>query len=181
MGAGTGMGMPDGALEPLAGRVGRLVSVGPLLGDDGGAGERNPGGGLRVGIACSRFNGAVTLLLLEGALETLDELGVDRNDVTVAWAPGAFELPLLARALAGAGADAVVCLGAVVRGETGHYELVASECAHGIQRVACDTGVPIAFGVLTTDTAAQALARSDKGREAAATAVEMARLLRAVS
>ncbi len=181
MGAETGMGMPEGALEPFAGRVGRLVSAGPVLGAGAGAGERNPGGGLRVGIACSRFNGAVTLRLLEGALETLDELGVDRNDVTVAWVPGAFELPLLARALVGAGVDAVVCLGAVVRGETGHYDLVANECAHGIQRVACDTGVPVAFGVLATDTAAQALARSDKGREAAATAVEMARLLRAVS
>ena len=181
MGAETGIGMPEGALETLAGRVGRLLSVGPVLGGDAGAGERNPGGGLRVGIACSRFNGAVTLGLLEGALETLDALGVDRNDVTVAWAPGAFELPLVARALVDAGADAVVCLGAVVRGETGHYELVAHECAHGIQRVACDTGVPVAFGVLATDTAAQALARADKGREAAAAAVEMARLLRAVS
>jgi 6,7-dimethyl-8-ribityllumazine synthase len=110
---------------------------------------------------------------------------VDRADVTVAWAPGAFELPLLARTLVARGADAVVCLGAVVRGETGHYELVAGECAAGIQRVQLDTGVPVAFGVLTTEDVDQALARSapgeaNKGREAAATAVEMARLVQAV-
>jgi 6,7-dimethyl-8-ribityllumazine synthase len=181
MGAETGLGMPEGALEALAGRVGRLLSVGPVLGGEAGAGERNPGGGLRVGIACSRFNGALTLRLLDGALGALDALGVEANDVTVAWTPGAFELPLLARALVEIGVDAVVCLGAVVRGETGHYELVAGECARGIQRVQLDSGVPVAFGVLTTDTADQAFARVDKGREAAAAAVEMARLLRAVS
>ncbi|MGH8986998.1 MAG: 6,7-dimethyl-8-ribityllumazine synthase [Acidimicrobiales bacterium] len=183
MGTETGNDLPEGALVGLEGRVGRVVSVGPALGAAAGAGvpDRSLGGGLRVGIACSRFNGALTLGLLDGALGALDALGVDRNDVTVAWAPGAFELPLLARALVAAGADGVVCLGAVVRGETGHYEHVAGECAAGIQRVQLDTGVPVAFGVLTTDTLAQALARVDKGREAAATAVEMARLLRAVS
>jgi 6,7-dimethyl-8-ribityllumazine synthase len=187
MGAESDVGLPEGALVGLDGRVGRMLSLGPALGPalgvDGGTGaaHRNLGGGLRIGIACSRFNGALTLRLLDGALEALDALGVDRNDVTVAWAPGAFELPLLARALVGAGVDAVVCLGAVVRGETGHYEFVAGGCAHGIQRVQLDTGVPVAFGVLTTDTTAQALARTDKGRESAATAVEMARLLRTVS
>ena len=183
MGAETGTWPPDGVLEGLASRVGRVVSAGPALGLDAAAGGRTLGAGLRIGVACSRYNGALTWRLLDGALGALDELGVDRNDVTVAWAPGAFELPLLARALVRAGADAVVCLVAVVRGETAHYELVAGECAHGIQRVACDTGVPVAFGVLTTDTTAQALARSapgdaNKGREAAATGVEMARLLR---
>jgi 6,7-dimethyl-8-ribityllumazine synthase len=136
-----------------------------------------------VAVACSRFNGEVTWRLLEGALSALAECGVDRNDVTVAWTPGAFELPLAAQALAEGGADAVVCLGAVVRGETDHYELVAGECARGIQDVQLSTGVPVAFGVLATDDTAQALARSEpgegnKGREAAATAVEMARLLR---
>lgn len=179
----TGSGLPPGALEQLSEQVGRVVSVGPVPGTDVGAGAL--GGGLRVGVACSRFNGGLTWRLLGGALDALDECGVDRNDVTVAWAPGAFELPLLARSLIEAGADLVICLGTVVRGETGHYEFVAGECARGIQRVQLDTGVPVGFGVLTTEDTAQALARSEpgdtnKGREAAATAVEMARLLRAV-
>lgn len=173
MGAGTQAagGLPAGALESLPGRVGRVVACEP------------DGRGLRIGVACSRFNGGITWRLLGGALEALSELGVDRSDVTVAWAPGAFELPLLARALARGGVDAVVCLGAVVRGETGHYEHVAGQCAAGVQRVQLDEGVPVAFGVLTTESAEQAIARSEadgsnKGREAAATAVEMARLLR---
>jgi 6,7-dimethyl-8-ribityllumazine synthase len=185
MGAVDGTGLRPGALEELDGRVGRVLSRGPVVGPDSRAGGPAPGGGLRIAVVCSRFNGDITWRLLEGALEALDECGVDRNDVTVAWAPGAFELPLLARAFAAAGVDAVVCLGAVVRGETGHYELVAGECAHGIQRVQLDTGVPVAFGVLTTEDVAQALARSgpgdaNKGREAAAVAVEMARLVQTV-
>lgn len=167
--------LPDDALASLAGRVGRVVG-----GDASGR-------GVRVGVACSRFNGGVTWRLLTGALAFLEEAGVDRSDVTVAWVPGAFELPLLARhfATGSAAMDAVVCLGAVIRGETGHYDLVAGECAAGIQRVQLDTGVPVAFGVLTTETLEQALARSEpdetnKGREAAQTALEMRRLLRAV-
>ena len=122
--------------------------------------------------------------LLNGALEALAEAGTDRNDVTVAWAPGAFELPLVARAFADAGkVDAVLCFGAVVRGETGHYDFVAGQCASGIQQVQLLTGVPVVFGVLTTDTLEQALARSEpdegnKGREAAFTGIEMVRLLR---
>jgi len=173
------------ALDALAGRAGRLLSAGPVVGAGAPLRQGRAGGGLRVAVACSRFNGAITWRLLEGALEVLEECGVDRGDVTVAWAPGAFELPLLARALAAAGADAVVCLGAVVRGETDHYRFVAGECARGLQHVALETGVPVAFGVLTTEDAAQAMARSEpgagnKGREAAATAVEMARLLRTV-
>lgn len=167
--------LPDGALASLAGRVGRV------LGGDAS------GRGLRVGVACSRFNGGVTWRLLTGALAFLEESGVDRSDVSVAWVPGAFELPLAARrfATAAAAADAVVCLGAVIRGETGHYDLVAGECAAGIQRVQLDTGVPVAFGVLTTETLDQALARSEpdetnKGREAAQAALEMCRLLRSV-
>lgn len=167
--------LPEDALVSLTGRVGRV-----LVGDASGR-------GLRIGVACGRFNGGVTWRLLLGALGFLEESGVDRSDVTVAWAPGAFELPLLARRFAnGAGAaDAVICLGAVIRGETGHYDLVAGECAAGIQRVQLDTGVPVAFGVLTTETLDQALARSEpdennKGREAAQTALSMCRLLRAV-
>ena len=102
----------------------------------------------------------------------------------MAWAPGAFELPLVARAFAHAGkVDAVLCLGAVIRGDTGHYDFVAGECASGIQQVQLATGVPVVFGVLTTDTLEQALVRSlpeesNKGREAALTGIEMVRLLR---
>jgi 6,7-dimethyl-8-ribityllumazine synthase len=164
---------PDGVMEGLSDRVGAV-----LRGD-------HEGQGLRVGVACALFNGGITWRLLEGALEGLEACAVDRADVTVAWAPGAFELPLVARSLAVGGAvDAVVCLGAVIRGDTGHYDVVAGECAAGIQRVQLDTGVPVAFGVLTTDTVDQALERSvpgeaNKGRQAAVTAVEMHRLLRA--
>jgi 6,7-dimethyl-8-ribityllumazine synthase len=142
------------------------------------------GRGLRVGIACSRFNGLITTRLLAGCLDELTGLGVDASDVTVAWVPGAFELPLCARAFATAeaGYAAVVALGAVIRGETGHYEVVASECARGIQEVAVVTGKPVVFGVLTCEHLGQALERSapdetNKGREAAVAAVEMARLL----
>ncbi len=164
--------LPAGAREAAAARVGRSLS-----------GEGGDGRGLRVGLACSRFNGGITWRLLEGALGGLDALGVDPADVTIAWAPGAFELPLVARAFAhGGSVDAVGALGAVIRGETGHYDLVAGECAAGLQRVQLDTGVPVAFGVLTTEDVAQARARSgpgesNKGWETAATAVEMARLL----
>jgi 6,7-dimethyl-8-ribityllumazine synthase len=185
MGAEKGAGLPPGALEELDGRVGRVVAEGPFGSHEPGAGDPRPGGGLRVGVACSRFNGDLTWRLLAGALEALEECGVDRGDVTVAFTPGAFELPQLARALIEGGADAVACLGAVVRGDTDHYQFVAGECARGIQQVQLETGVPVAFGVLTTEDHAQALARSEpgeanKGREAALTAVEMARLLRAV-
>jgi 6,7-dimethyl-8-ribityllumazine synthase len=137
-----------------------------------------------VGTACALFNGGITLRLLNGSLDAFFEAGTDRRDITVAWAPGAFELPLVARGFALAGkVDAVLCLGAVIRGETGHYDFVAGECASGIQRVQLDTGVPVVFGVLTTDTLDQALERSapdetNKGREAALTAIEMVRLLR---
>jgi 6,7-dimethyl-8-ribityllumazine synthase len=135
-------------------------------------------------VASREFNGGITLRLLDGALGALDEAGTDRRDVTVAWAPGAFELPLVARAFAQAGkSDAVLCLGAVIRGDTSHYDFVAGECASGIQQVQLATGVPVVFGVLTTDTLEQALVRSlpeesNKGREAALTAVQMVRLLR---
>lgn len=141
------------------------------------------GRGLRVAVACARFNGALTTRLLEGCLDGLVEAGVDPADVTVAWVPGAFELPTLAQRCATSGRfDAVVCLGAVVRGETGHYDLVAGECARGIQDATRTTGVPVIFGVLTTENVGQALERSapdetNTGREAAHSAVEMARLL----
>jgi 6,7-dimethyl-8-ribityllumazine synthase len=171
--AGTDLiALPEGAIDEVASRVGTSLR-----------GEQN-GTGLRVGIACAIFNGGIALRLLNGALEALAEAGTDRNDITVAWAPGAFELPLVARAFAGSGkVDAVLCFGAVVRGETGHYDFVAGECASGIQQVQLSTGLPVVFGVLTTETLDQALARSEpdetnKGREAALTGIEMVRLLR---
>lgn len=142
------------------------------------------GRGRRVGLACAKFNGAITVRLLEGALEALYESGVERRDVVLAWAPGAFELPVLAQAMIRGPrrVDAVITLGAVIRGDTGHYDLVAGECARGIQEVQLATGVPVVFGVLTTENLDQALARSEadetnKGREAALTALEMISLL----
>lgn len=142
------------------------------------------GDGLRIAVAASRFNDLVTERLLAGTRDGLTRSGVDAASITVAWAPGAFELPLVAQRLAASGDhDAVVALGAVIRGATGHYEHVAGQCAAGLQRVQLDTGVPVVFGVLTTDTLEQALDRAggklgNKGSEAAATAVEMADLLR---
>jgi 6,7-dimethyl-8-ribityllumazine synthase len=140
--------------------------------------------GMRVAIVGGRFNGDVTKLLLDGALEALRGFGLDTDSVPVVWVPGAFEIPLVAKQLAESGElDAVICLGAVIRGDTPHFDFVAGECASGISRVALDTGVPIAFGVLTTDDLHQAFARAggtegNKGAEAAATAVEMVDLLR---
>jgi 6,7-dimethyl-8-ribityllumazine synthase len=145
----------------------------------------NAGRGLRVALVCARFNGAITSRLLVGALDALDEAGVDRRDVSIGWVPGAFEIPLLALAYADADRpyDAVITLGAVIRGETGHYELVAGECARGVQDVQLSTRVPVIFGVLTTNTVEQALERSapdetNKGREAALSALAMVSVLR---
>jgi 6,7-dimethyl-8-ribityllumazine synthase len=156
----------------LRGRVGQYL-VGGL-----------EGRGVRVGLACARFNGGVTTRLLDGALAALAEHGVDRSDITIAWAPGAFELPLVARGFTlGEQVDVVITLGAVIRGDTGHYDVVAGECARGVQDVQLATGVPVVFGVLTTNTVEQALERSlpdatNKGRESAETALEMVNLLR---
>lgn len=142
------------------------------------------GEGIRVGVACGRFNDLVTERLLAGAIDGLVRHGVDEASITVVWAPGAIELPLVAQRLATSGeVDAIIALGAVVRGETDHHEHVGGQCAAGLQRVALDTGVPVAFGVLTTHTLDQALERAgakagNKGYEAAETALEMADLLR---
>ena len=142
------------------------------------------GDGLRVAIACARFNDLVTTRLLDGARDALRRHGVDDASVTVAWVPGAFELPLVCHRLAASGDyDAVVALGCVIRGATGHYEHVAGQCAAGLQRAQLDTGVPVMFGVLTTDTLEQALERAgskagNKGFEAAVGAIEMADLMR---
>ena len=140
--------------------------------------------GMRVAVAASRFNELITDRLVAGARDALVRHGIDEGSITLVWAPGAFELPLVARRLVESGdVDAVVCVGAVIRGSTDHYEHVASQCAAGLTRVALDTGVPVVFGVLTTETAEQALDRAggklgNKGFEAATTAIEMADLLR---
>jgi len=142
------------------------------------------GEGMRVALACSRFNDLITDRLRAGARDSLVRHGVDEASITEAWVPGAFELPLVAGRLAASGEyDAVIALGAVIRGATGHYEFVAGQCAAGLQRVQLDTGVPVVFGVLTTETLEQALERAgvksgNKGYEAAMTAIEMVDLLR---
>jgi 6,7-dimethyl-8-ribityllumazine synthase len=139
--------------------------------------------GRRFAVAVSRFNGVVTSELLDGALAAFRRHGIADDDVAVAWTPGAFELPLATKRMAQSGGfDAVVCLGAVIRGETAHFDYVAGECARGIQQAALETGVPCIFGVLTTDTLEQALDRAggkhgNKGWEAATAAIEMAGLL----
>ena len=128
-----------------------------------------------VAIVASRFNGEITNQLLESALEELDEAGVRREAITIMPVPGAFELPLAAMALAKTRRYAcVVALGCIVRGETPHFDFIASEAASGLQLAALETGVPVAFGVLTVDVKEQALARISKGAEAVRTALEMA-------
>jgi 6,7-dimethyl-8-ribityllumazine synthase len=130
----------------------------------------------------SKYNDFVTDRLQTGALEALATAGVDRDEVTVVRVPGAYELPLAAQHAAESGQfDAVICLGCLIRGATPHFEYIASACAHGITAAAASTGVPMSFGVLTTNSAEEALERaasgpSNKGREAAEAAVEMARL-----
>ena len=144
-----------------------------------GRGPALSGSGMRIGIVCARFNDVLTRALLESCYETLAQLEVDDTDER--WVPGTFELPLAAKAMAETGTyDAVVALGAVIRGDTPHFDYVAGEGAAGIMRAQLDTGVPIVFGVLTTDTVEQARARLDKGAEFAAGAVEMAQLLRSI-
>jgi 6,7-dimethyl-8-ribityllumazine synthase len=141
---------------------------------------------MRVAIVAGRFNEHVTTPLLAGAQATLAEHGLDPDTVPVVWVPGAFEIPLAAKRLAASGTvDAVICVGAVIQGETAHFEYVAGPCAAGIAQAALDTGVPVAFGVLTTRDERQALDRAggpagNKGAEAARTALEMVALLRSL-
>lgn len=141
---------------------------------------------VRVGLVAARFNSLVTDRLLAGALDELRRLGVPDGSLQVARVPGAFEIPVTARAMALSGrVDAVVCLAAVVRGETDHYEHVAREAIRGVQEVALSTGIPCTLGILTTENLEQALDRAggkagNKGAEAARAAVEMASLLRRV-
>ncbi len=142
------------------------------------------GRGLKIGVVVARFNEFVTRKLLEGALAALERHGVNGEDISVFWVPGSFELPLVARTEALSGKlDAVVCLGAVIRGETAHFDYVAGQAASGIARASQDSGVPVTFGVLTTDTVEQAINRAggksgNKGYDAAVSAIEMANLVR---
>jgi 6,7-dimethyl-8-ribityllumazine synthase len=144
------------------------------------------GAGRRVAIVAGRFNEVVTTRLVEGAVDGLHHQGVAPDDVDVAWVPGAFEIPLVAQRLARSGDyDAVVCLGAVIRGDTAHFELVAGEAARGIGEVARLTGVPVIFEVLATDDLEQARARAggahgNKGWQAAQAALTMASLMDAL-
>jgi 6,7-dimethyl-8-ribityllumazine synthase len=136
------------------------------------------GAGRRVGIVCGRFNDLITSRLLDGASNALAVHGVTEDDVTVVWVPGAFEIPFTAKVMAQSGRyDAIVTLGAVIRGDTAHFEFVAGECARGIQDAQLETGVPIIFGVLTTENLDQALERSSDehnvGEESTRTALEM--------
>jgi 6,7-dimethyl-8-ribityllumazine synthase len=141
------------------------------------------GSGLRIGLVRARWNATVVERLADGVARGLKELGVAADDIVEVSVPGSFEIPFGARTLAMSGrVDAVICIGAVIRGETTHYDIVAGECASGVQQVQLTTGVPVAFGVLTTEDEAQALARSEGpgghnvGEECATVAVEMARL-----
>lgn len=140
--------------------------------------------GMRIGIVVARFNELVSQRLLEGAVDALVRHGADDEQITVIWVPGSFEIPIAARTLAEQGeADAVICLGAVIRGETAHFDYVAGEAARGVAAVHAATGVPAGFGVLTVDTLEQALDRAggkhgNKGADAALAAVEMVNLLR---
>ena len=136
--------------------------------------------GLKFAVVVSRFNSFITDPLLAGALDALARRGADLKDVDVVHVPGAWELPLTVRTIAARGKhDAIICLGAVIRGDTPHFDYVAGEAARGLQQVALETGLPVAFGVLTTDDLDQAEARAggkhgNKGYDAAMSAIEMA-------
>lgn len=140
--------------------------------------------GIRVGIVASRFNEFITSKLLDGAVDGLLRHDVKEENINVAWVPGAFEIPLIASKMAGSGKyDVVICLGAVIRGSTSHYDYVCSEVSKGIANVSLKTGVPVMFGVLTTDTIEQAIERAgtkagNKGYDCALGAIEMVNLIR---
>jgi 6,7-dimethyl-8-ribityllumazine synthase len=142
--------------------------------------------GLRVGIVAAKFNQSVTGKLLSSCLDRLTKQGVKDHHVEVVRVPGAFEIPLVAKTLAASGRfDAVICLGAVIRGDTPHFDYICAEVSRGIGQAALDTGVPIVFGVLTTETVAQAVERADptkfnRGGEAAQVAIEMVTVLRCI-
>jgi 6,7-dimethyl-8-ribityllumazine synthase len=142
--------------------------------------------GLRFGIVVSRFNGFISERLVEGALDALTRHGAERENLLIVRVPGAFEIPLTARKLAAGGkCDAIICLGAVIRGATPHFDYVSAEVSKGIASVSLEAGIPVAFGVLTTDTLEQAIERAgskagNKGFDAAVSAIEMVNLLKAI-
>lgn len=141
------------------------------------------GEGLKFGIVVGRFNEFIGSKLLDGAIDGLVRHGVNKDDIEMTWVPGAFEIPLVAKKLAASGKyDAVICLGAVIRGATPHFDFVSNEVSKGIAHASMDTNKPIIFGVLTTDTIEQAIERAgtkagNKGYDAAVTAIEMANLV----
>jgi 6,7-dimethyl-8-ribityllumazine synthase len=158
--------------------------IGKEFGEDPGA---SPDGyELNVAIIASRFNHFIVEQLVEGAKDALNRLGIDEDRLLLVWVPGAFELPVAADQVASSGRyDAVIALGAVIRGGTPHFDYVAGECARGLTRVSLDNGLPVTFGVLTTDTVEQALERAgtgegNKGFDAAMTAVEMFETMKVV-
>lgn len=142
--------------------------------------------GMKVAIVVARFNQLITEKLLAGAVDTLKRAGVADDDIAIAWTPGAYEIPLAADKLAKTGDyDAVICLGAVIKGETDHYDHVAGNTASGITRVGLDNELPVLFGVLTCETIEQAMARAglkagNKGIECAQAAIEMANMLKTI-
>jgi 6,7-dimethyl-8-ribityllumazine synthase len=139
--------------------------------------------GLKFGIIVGRFNEFIGGKLLSGALDALNRHGVEQDNIEIAWVPGAFEIPLIAKKMANSKKyDGVICLGAVIRGSTPHFEYVSSEVTKGVAHVSLETEIPVIFGVLTTDTIEQAIERAgtkagNKGFEAAVTAIEMANLI----
>lgn len=143
--------------------------------------------GMRFGIVVSRFNDFINRRLLDGALDALARHGAEEGMITVARVPGSFEIPLMAKKLAASGKyDAIICLGAVIRGATPHFEYVSAEVTKGIAQVALDSGLPVSFGILTTDTIEQAIERAgtkagNKGSDVAIAALEMINLLDAVA
>jgi 6,7-dimethyl-8-ribityllumazine synthase len=145
------------------------------------------GEGLKFGVVVSRFNEFVTRKLLDGAQDALIRHGVSEGDIDVAWVPGSFEIPLTVKKLAQMNKyDAVICLGAVIRGETPHYEYIATEVTKGIAKIGLDTGLPITYGIITADSLEQAIERAgtkagNKGFDAAVDAIEMANLLKSIS
>ncbi len=142
------------------------------------------GEGLKIGIIASRFNEFITSKLVSGAEDCLKRHGVSDDDMSVAWVPGAFEIPVIAKKMAASGKyDAVICVGAVIRGATSHYDYVCNEVSKGIAAVSLDTGVPVLFGILTTDTIEQAIERAgtkagNKGTDCAMSALEMVNLIK---
>ena len=139
--------------------------------------------GKKFGIIASRFNDFITKELVSGCLDMLTRHGVNNEDLSITWVPGAFEVPLLAQRLAKSKSyDALICLGTVIRGSTPHFEYIATEVAKGIAKVSLDTGLPVIFGIITADTIEQAVERAgtkegNKGRDAALSAIEMVNLL----